>query len=63
MWEFDISPANWKYVKFVSEMDCVLAQCINSLKIAVIIYKMHNKFSWYDVDQRNRAVYATVELH
>ena len=42
MWEFDISPANWKDVKFVSEMDGVLTQCINSLKIAIIIYRCIN---------------------
>jgi hypothetical protein len=37
-----ISPANWKDVKFVSEMDGVLTQCINSLKIAMIIYRCIN---------------------
>jgi hypothetical protein len=42
MWKFDISPANWKDVKFVSEMDGVLTQCINSLKIAIIIYRCIN---------------------
>jgi len=24
---------------------------------------MYKKFSWYDVDQRNWALYATVELY
>ena len=38
MWEFDISPANWKISK-IYEWDGVFAQCINSLKIAIIIYR------------------------
>jgi hypothetical protein len=38
MWEFDISPANWKRCK-ICEWDGVFTQCINSLKIAIIIYK------------------------
>ena len=56
MCEFDFSPANWKGCK-ICKWDDVFTQCINSLKIAIIIYK---KFSWYDVDQRNWALYATV---
>jgi hypothetical protein len=35
---------------------------IHYLKIAIIIYKW-NKFSWYNVDQGNWALYATVELY
>jgi hypothetical protein len=38
MWEFDISPANWKRCKNF-EWDGVFTQCINVLKIAIIIYR------------------------
>jgi hypothetical protein len=62
MWEFDISSANWKRCT-ICEWNGVLPQCINSLKIAIIIFRCINKFSWYGVDQRNWALYATVELY
>jgi hypothetical protein len=62
MWEFDISSANWKRRK-ICDWNGVLTQCINSLKIAIIIYRCIQTFSWYGVDQQNWALYATVELY
>ena len=38
MWEFDISPANWKR-STLCEWDGVFTQSLNSLKIAIIIYR------------------------
>ena len=54
MWEFDISSVNWKRYN-ICEWNGVLTQCINSLKMAIIIYRlMHVFFQIKTVIPRDR---------
>ena len=63
MWEFDISSANWKRCT-ICEWNGVLTQCINSLKIAIIIYRCIKHSAGMMLNNEiEHLLYATVELY
>jgi hypothetical protein len=63
IYKCEISPANWKRCN-ICEWNGVLTQCINSLKIAIIIYRCIKHSAGMMLNNEiEHLLYATVELY